>query len=127
MRVDGKKYVIVGRHDDESSVTLNKKRCQIRYTARAADHINQQRFDPQHQIAIRDVNSLFKKSIIPNLPKGAGRSVALGKHNGKVYELYFKQKETLIDIITCFISSEIEFINFYKSYEQDSNARKAIR
>lgn len=128
MKVANKAYVVVGKHDDESSVILDNKRCMIRYTARVADHIGQQRFDPQHKISIREVNSLFKKAIIPNLRAGAGRSVALGLHNDKVYELYFRRKGTLIDVVSCFISSEIELISIYKDYEQSRNlTRKALR
>jgi hypothetical protein len=88
----------------------------IRFTAKHADHIVQNRNDHAHEIYFNEIIELIKNSIVIFV-SDTKKCVALGKHNGKLYETYFYLLRDRIDVVTSFKCNKIEYQFIYKSYE----------
>ena len=91
----------------------------IRFTAKHAEHIAQNKDDPAHDIYFNEIIELMKVSIVIFVSESK-KCVALGKHNGKLYETYFYLFRDRIDVVTAFKSNKIQYQYIYKAYENAS-------
>jgi hypothetical protein len=113
------KYSVVKRiKDSEDTVLIEKKQYTIRFSAKHAEHIMENKMDSAHNIDFKQIVFLIKDSIV--LAKLSTKYVALGRHKKRIYETYFYIVKDRIDVVTSFVSNKPPFIEFYKQYEKGS-------
>ena len=111
------KYSSIKRiKDGEDTVNIENKNYVIRFSAKHAEHIIENKADLAHQISFKEIVALIKDSII--LPKLSTKYVVLGRHKKKIYETYFYLTKDRIDVVTSFVSNKPQFIELYKEYEK---------
>jgi hypothetical protein len=113
------KYLLVQRKkDSEDSILIEKKEYTIRFSAKHAEHIVENKSDSTHGISFKEIVTLIKNSII--LPKLSTKYVALGRHKNKIYETYFYLTKDRIDVVTSYLSNKLQLVELYKQYEKDN-------
>lgn len=80
----------------------------IRFTARHAEHIAQNKSDPAHDIFFNEIIELMKTSIVIFV-SDSKKCIALGRHNERLYETYFYLFRDRIDVVTAFKSNKIQY------------------
>ncbi len=111
------KYSPVQRiKDSEDIVLIERKSYIVRFSAKHAEHIIENKNDSAHNINFKEIVSLIKDSIV--LPKISTKYVALGRHKRRIYETYFYSVKDRIDVVTSFTNNKPQLIEFFKEYEK---------
>lgn len=100
------------------TIRIGNKDYVIRFSAKHAQHIQDNINDPAHRISYAEIVNLLKESVVLSTQVGK-KWLALGRFRKKVYETYFYLTKDRLDVITSYSSNKPPLLKLYQDHESN--------
>jgi hypothetical protein len=119
------KLTEIGRVNRANTISFEGTKYHVVLTAMHADHFADTfGSDSLHDIRAVDALRILSRSAAFRVLQKRNRYAALGRHNRKVYNTFFKLEQNRLYLLTCYQCTRRNWIQAYESYESEKGARE---
>ncbi|WKN46535.1 hypothetical protein [Tunicatimonas pelagia] len=114
------KFIDIVRVNLANVISYKDKEYHVVLTAMHADHFADTfGSDPLHDIRTVDALRILSRSAATPLPRKRNRHVALGRHNRRIYNTFFKLEQNRLYLLSSYRCTRRDWIQTYESYESE--------
>ncbi len=113
------KFIDMVRVDRANVVSYEGTEYHVVLTAMHADHFADAfGSDPLHDIRTVEALRILSGSAVTPLPRKENRYVALGRHNRRIYNTFFKLEQNRLYLLSCYRCARRNWIQAYEYHEK---------